>query len=263
MRVVEQIGKTVEEAKAEAFEKLGVKSEDEVEVEVLDEGTKGVFGWGTKYARIRVKVKEGATGELGEILDKILGFMQADAKIERVDDDGFMQVYNIYGEELGFIIGKKGQTLDALQLLVNIIANKKREEPIKIVLDVEGYRERRENFLIDLAKRTAFRVKKDRKNIALEPMIASERKIIHLALKDFTDVTTFSEGIDPMRKVVIAPNKNGAAVATPAASPTGYIKRTRPVYRERSNYIPRKNDGPLPPPVLQDDKEKDSSNSEE
>lgn len=215
MRVVEQIGKTPEEATAAALKKLGVESEDEVEIEVLDEGSKGVFGWGTKYARVRVKIKDDSEQKVEEIIKQILMLMGVKATVEKTEE-GFQELFSIYGEDLGYLIGKRGQTLEAMQFIVNLIANKGLVEKTKIVLDIEGYRLRRERNLRSLAQRAAQTARKDRKPFVMEPMLPSERRIIHLALKNNPDVETYSEGQEPLRKVIVVPQKRTAGSVTPA-----------------------------------------------
>ncbi|MBO8141056.1 MAG: Jag N-terminal domain-containing protein [Firmicutes bacterium] len=252
MQVVEKVGRTVEEAVAGALAELGA-SRDEVEVEVLEEGTKGLFGLlGAKQARVRVRRKAGvageppvmdeeagsggaraAEGELGEeregpgaaredaqlrpwppeekvaaartFLTGVLVRMGVDAALEsRVDEDGFVHV-NIVGEDLGLVIGRRGQTLDALQFLVNQVANRGSGERVRIVLDAEGYRERRAEALRALARRMAARARRQGRRVVLEPMSAMERRIVHLALANEPGVETHSEGEDPNRRVVIVP----------------------------------------------------------
>lgn len=205
MRTIEQYGKTVEEATQAALNELGVTDQDnKVEVEVLDEGSKGVFGWGTKFARVRVKVKEEAEDRAEEALKKILHMLDISGEIEKESEEGQYK-FNIVGGDLGLLIGRRGQTLEALQFLINRIVNKDSKEKTKIIIDVEGYRLRREKSLQDLARRLAEKARQDKKNVILEPMMPNERRIIHLALQDNLYVSTFSQGEEPLRKVVISP----------------------------------------------------------
>jgi len=207
MRTIEQYGKTVEEATQAALNELGVTDQDtKVEIEVLDEGSKGVFGWGTKFARVRVMVKEEAEDRAEEVVKKILHMLDLSGEIEKESDEGQYK-FNIVGGDLGLLIGRRGQTLEALQFLLNLIVNKDSKEKTKIILDVEGYRHRREKSLQDLARRLAEKARQDKKNVILEPMMPNERRIIHLALQDNPHVSTFSQGEEPLRKVVISPKK--------------------------------------------------------
>lgn len=206
MRIAEQYGRTVEEATQAALKELGATDEDKIEIEVLDEGSKGVFGWGTKFAKVRVKLKEESEDKVYEVLKNVLRMLDLSGEIEReVREEQY--VFNIVGGDLGLLIGRRGQTLEALQFLVNLIANKNNKERIKIIIDVEGYRSRREKSLQDLARRLAEKAKQEKKNIVLEPMMPNERRIIHLALQDNPHVGTYSQGEEPLRKVVITPKK--------------------------------------------------------
>lgn len=206
MRTVEQYGKTVEEATKNALKDLGATDEDNVEIEVLDEGSKGVLGWGSKFARVRVKLKEEMEDRVYEVVKNVLNMLDLSGEIEReITEDQYK--FSIVGGDLGLLIGRRGQTLEALQFLVNLIANKNSKKKIKIIIDVEGYRSRREKSLQDLARRLAEKAKQEKKNIVLEPMMPNERRIIHLALQDNPYVGTYSQGEEPLRKVVIAPKK--------------------------------------------------------
>jgi spoIIIJ-associated protein len=207
MKTVEQYGKTVEEATQAALNELGVTVGDsKVEVEVIDEGSKGVFGWGTKFARVRVKVKEEAEDKAEDVVKTILKMLDLSGEIEKETLEGQYK-FNIVGGDLGLLIGRRGQTLEAMQFLTNLIVNKDCKEKTKIILDVEGYRARREKSLQDLARRLAEKAKQDKKNVVLEPMMPNERRIIHLTLQDNPHVSTFSQGEEPLRKVVISPKK--------------------------------------------------------
>ncbi len=202
---VEKTGRTVDEAIAAALRELGVSAE-ETDIEIIEEATKGILGiFSGKQAKVLVRVKEEkmelAAG-VTEFLQRVLGEMELETHLEVIDEDGGYRV-NISGEGLGLIIGKRGQTLEALQYLTNIVANRYSEKRIRVVLDAEGYRKRREEVLQQLAERLASRVERSGDAIMLEPMTAHERKIIHTALQDNSMVTTRSEGEEPNRKVVI------------------------------------------------------------
>lgn len=207
MKIVEQYGRTVDEATQAALKELGATAEgSKIEVEVIDEGSKGVFGWGTKFAKVRVKLMEEVEDRAEEVLRDILKMIDLTAEIEKENEEGGYR-FNIVGGDLGLLIGRRGQTLESLQFLINLIANKNNKEKTKIILDVEGYRSRREKSLQDLAKRLAEKAKQEKKNVVLEPMMSNERRIIHLTLQDDPAVSTFSQGEEPLRKVVIAPKK--------------------------------------------------------
>lgn len=205
MKVAEKYARTVEEATKAAIDELGADKDDpNLEIEVIDEGSKGVFGWGNKFARVKAILKNDAEDITDEIIQKILSYLDLTGEIEK-EQDGDVLRLNIIGGDMGILIGKKGQTLDALQFLLSLIYNKKKKDKAKIILDIEGYRQRRERSLKDMAVKLAEKAKYDRKNITLDPMMPNERRIIHLTLQNHPDVITFSQGEEPMRRVVISP----------------------------------------------------------
>jgi len=204
MRELEVTGKTVEDAINLGLEKLGVKRED-VEVEILEQPTKGILGiFGQKPARVRLKVKSKVSDRAKKFLDDVILAMGLSVNYELFQRDEQLLI-NLYGNDVGVLIGHRGETLDALQYLVNLAANKNEVLPRRIVLDAQGYRERREKTLIRLAEKVAVKVKQKGRPYALEPMTPQERRIIHTALQNFDGVYTYSEGEDPNRKVIIAP----------------------------------------------------------
>jgi len=211
--VVEKTGKTVKEALDAALADLNLP-EDRISFEIVEEPTKGFFGLiGGRLAKIRVTVKELSPLEKAEeFLQKIFLQMKLDVRIEHRDsEDG--RVFNLIGDDLGILIGKHGQTLDALQYLTNLAANRDLlEEKVRIILDVENYRSRREETLRRLALRLADRVKNSGEKIVLEPMNRHERKIIHTALQDNHRVMTYSDGEEPYRKVVVDIKHNSRKV---------------------------------------------------
>ena len=205
MKVAEKYARTVEEATKAAIEELGVKKDDpNLEIEVIDEGSKGVFGWGNKFARVKAILKNDAEDITDEIIQKILSYLDLTGEIEKKQMGDVLRL-NIIGGDMGILIGKRGQTLDALQFLLSLIYNKKKKDKAKIILDIEGYRERREHSLKEMALKLAEKAKYDRKNVTLDPMMPNERRIIHLTLQNHPDVITFSQGEEPMRRVVISP----------------------------------------------------------
>jgi len=200
--VVEKTGKTVQDAISLALAELNADIED-VDVEVLEEGSKGIFGIiGSKLARVRVTLKESSSKVAIEFLQKVFQKMGVSAEIEaeEYDDTLFLE---IKAEDSGIIIGRRGETLDALQYLVSLVVNKNKENYKKVSIDIENYRHKREETLVRLANRLAERVVKYKKSITLEPMNPYERKVIHSTLQDNKYVETYSVGNDPNRKVVI------------------------------------------------------------
>ena len=203
-RVIEVTGKDIEEAKKLALSQLDLPQE-RVIFEVLEEPSKGFFGLiGARVAKIRATEKELTPLEKGqEFLKKIFKSMHKDIQIECIEED-INYKFNLIGDDLGVLIGKHGQTLDSLQYLTNMAANKNvTGARVRIVLDVENYRKRREETLCQLAERLANKARKYRTKVVLEPMNRHERKIIHMALQNDSRVNTLSEGEDPYRRVAI------------------------------------------------------------
>lgn len=204
-------GKSVEEAIELALEELSV-SREEVEIEVITEGSKGLFGLGSKEAEVKVVLKGTETASEAEeiardflcnVLEK-LG-MEASLSIESEDDRISI---DISGENMGIIIGRRGETLSSLQYLTNLVVNRKVEDYTKVSIDTENYKQKREETLVRLAEKTAEKVLKYRRSFTLEPMNPYERKVIHSALQENDKITTYSTGSEPMRKVVVALNRN-------------------------------------------------------
>ncbi|MDN5346573.1 MAG: spoIIIJ-associated protein [Clostridia bacterium] len=203
MREIESSGRTVEEAIEAALKELGAKRE-EVEVQILEEGNRGFLGLlGSRLARVRVVLPDSPADHVRSFLREILSAMGVSAELEIRHREGYI-FCTIHGRDLGILIGRRGETLDALQYLVNLAVNKLIRDRIKIVLDVEGYRRKREQALIRLAKRLSEKVKSTGNRVILEPMTPHERRIIHTALQNDQQIYTFSEGEEPYRKVVIS-----------------------------------------------------------
>jgi Predicted RNA-binding protein len=202
---IEKKGKTVQEAISAALEELKV-SQDEVDIEVIEEGNKGIFGIiGSKVARIRVTVKEEEKNRCdiaSDFLYTILNNMGVEADIS-VSEDEESIVVDINGDDIGIIIGRRGETMDSLQYLTSLVVNKSYEDYKRVILNVENYRQKREETLIKLANRLADKVVKYKKPITLEPMNPYERRIIHSSLQGHKYVETYSTGEEPKRKVVI------------------------------------------------------------
>ncbi|MHB8155815.1 MAG: RNA-binding cell elongation regulator Jag/EloR [Desulfocucumaceae bacterium] len=206
MQVIEKTGKTVEEAVEQAVAELGI-SRDQIDFEIIDQPSKGFLGLlGSKPARVKVTVKSTPGGRVKSIMTDILRAMEMDANIRIVEKDNTV-VINLEGENLGILIGRRGETLDALQYLINLSINKNQENRKKFILDIEGYRTRREDTLKKLAHKLADKAMQRGRNVVLEPMNSLERRIIHTALQERADISTFSEGEEPYRKIIIAPKK--------------------------------------------------------
>lgn len=204
MKIAEKAGKTVDEAIEAALLDLGVER-SRVNVEVLEEpAKKGIFGiLGTRLARVRVSYQSDP-GELAtEFLKRVCHAMDVEIQVEVRHRDEYWLV-DILGKELGILIGRRGDTLEALQYLTNLAVAKQISERVRVIVDVEGYRKRREETLIRLAQRLADKVKRTGTKVALEPMNPHERRIIHTALQEESRISTYSEGEEPNRRVVIA-----------------------------------------------------------
>ena len=210
MEFIEITAKTVNDAITEACQKLSIPS-SKLEYEVLEEGSTGFLGIGAKAAKIKARVKEEektidmiAKDFLTEVfkamnLPVVLNIKYDD--IERVLD------IDLAGDDMGVLIGKRGQTLDSIQYLVSLVVNKGKENYIRVKLDTENYRQRRKATLENLAKNIAFKVKRTKRPVSLEPMNPYERRIIHSALQNDRYVTTHSEGDEPFRRVVVTLKK--------------------------------------------------------
>jgi spoIIIJ-associated protein len=201
MKALEKSGRTVDEAVAAAIEELGLPSH-RVKVEVLDEGKGGFLGIGAKPALVRVTPTESRRERVELFLREVCDAMGVDITISMQEQNEYLHV-DVAGAEAGILIGHHGQTLDAMQYLVNLVASKVGDDGQRVLLDVEDYRKRREETLTRLATRLAERVKRNGESMVLEPMSAHERRVIHLALQENPDVVTTSEGEEPFRRVVI------------------------------------------------------------
>lgn len=205
MKSVVKVSKTVEEAINEALEDLEV-SKDDVDVEVLEEPSKGLFGLiGTKDAAVRVTVVNDPVEIAENLLNKMLLHMniKGNAAVRREGSHLDIEIVNMDSSDMGIAIGKRGNTLDAIQYLLSLSVNRNRDDYIKVLVDIKGYRKRREETLIRFADRMAEKSKHSSRPIKLEPMNPYERRIIHSALQHVDGVTTYSEGEDPHRRVVI------------------------------------------------------------
>lgn len=202
MEKIESSGKTIDEAILMAVAQLGVQR-DNLNIEVLEEPVKGLFGFfGSKNAKVRASIKKTIPETAKDFLSKLMNFMGLDVAINVTQSNDSVDI-DLKGKGMGLVIGHRGETLDALQYLTSLVANKEGEEYKRISLDTENYRKKREETLRRLAKRLSYKVSKTRKKITLEPMNPFERRIIHSTLQNDSYVKTYSEGDDPYRRVVI------------------------------------------------------------
>lgn len=204
MREVTASGSTVDEAVQSALQQLNT-TEDRVEVEVIDEGKKGILGIiGAKRAIVTVRLKKNPIEETEKYLKSVTTLMNVDVDIQTTVEDNHV-TFEMDGENIAIIIGKRGQTLNALQYLAHLVINKQKETYYTVTVDAEGYRERRKETLESLALKMADKAKRLNRKVALEPMPAYERKIIHSKLQDVEGVTTYSDGQEPHRHIIIKP----------------------------------------------------------
>ncbi|MFA4043839.1 MAG: hypothetical protein HZRFUVUK_000618 [Candidatus Fervidibacterota bacterium] len=205
MKSVEKQGRTVEEAIEAALKELNASRED-VEIEVLEEGSKGVLGIiGSQQARVRVTLKRKPPTILKEVLKGIVERMGASVTVEEpVEKEGAFYI-NISGDDAGLIIGRNGATLDALQLLVSEIVRKRSDSPVLVWVDADRYRERRWEQVKRMALDAMRRAKSERREIRLYNLTPAERRIVHLTLQNNSDIITYSEGEEPNRVLVVAP----------------------------------------------------------
>jgi len=204
MRKIVASGKTVEEAVRNGLKQLQT-TEDRVITVVLEQPSKGLFGLiGVKEAKVELEELPDAYDQAEQFITDVAGAMGLTVKVSRSDSkEGLL--LEVEGEgDLGQLIGRRGQTLDALQYLTTIVANRYSDKPVRIVLDAEGFRERRRKTLEELSDRLAGRVARTGKEVVLEPMSPQERKIIHSRLQHHPFVRTFSQGDEPNRRIVIA-----------------------------------------------------------
>ena len=207
MKTIEVTGKTVEEALKHALDELKL-TKDKVDVEIINEGSKGLFNLiGTKPAKIKVTKKPEPIDNAKEFLINVLSAMNIDAEI-RINEENDVIKIDLSGPKMGLVIGYRGETLDSLQYLVSLVINKNHNNSYKrVVLDAENYRKKREETLIRVAQKSAYKVRKSQRPYKLEPMNPYERRIIHSALQEYTDINTHSEGEEPFRRIVISLKK--------------------------------------------------------
>ncbi|WP_100011700.1 RNA-binding cell elongation regulator Jag/EloR [Lentibacillus sediminis] len=204
MREVTASGQTVEEAVQSALEQLNT-TRDQAEIEVIDEGKKGLLGvFGTKQAVVKAVKISSPVEKTATFLEDVVKKMNVEAMVKTTVTDNHV-TYELSGENIAILIGKRGQTLNALQYIVHLALNKNQDQFYSVTVDAEGYRQRRKETLESLAVKMAEKAETLNKKVALEPMPAFERKIIHNALQQKA-VKTYSAGDEPHRHIVIQPS---------------------------------------------------------
>ena len=207
MEFIEVSAKTVNDAITEACQKLTVTS-DKLEYEVVEEGSSGFLGIGSKPAVIKARVKSSVEDTAKDFLKDVFEAMNLAVIVNvKYDEANNSMDIDLSGDEMGVLIGKRGQTLDSLQYLVSLVVNKNVDNYIRVKVDTENYRQRRKETLENLAKNIAYKVKRTKRPVSLEPMNPYERRIIHSALQNDKYVTTHSEGDEPFRHVVVVLKK--------------------------------------------------------
>lgn len=206
MEFMEFSAKTVNDAVTEACKHFTVPS-DKLEYEVIEEGSTGFLGFNSKPAVIKARiieeklsVEDQAKKFLQDVFQAMNMVVVIDAKFDETENTLDVE---LSGDEMGVLIGKRGQTLDSLQYLISLVVNKGTDEYIRVKVDTENYRQRRKETLENLAKNISYRVKRTKRPVSLEPMNPYERRIIHSALQNDRFVITHSEGEEPYRRVVV------------------------------------------------------------
>lgn len=204
MDFIEFTGKTVDDALTNALVEFGVTS-DQIDYDVLEKGSSGFLGFNSKPAKIKARKKYTVPDHIKIFLSQVFAAMGLEVEILINASAEEENVYDVElkGAEMGVLIGKRGQTLDSLQYLTNLAINKHSDTYTRVKLDTEDYRKRRKDTLENLAKNIAYKVKRTKKAVSLEPMNPFERRVIHSALQNDRYVSTHSEGDEPYRHVVI------------------------------------------------------------
>ncbi len=232
-KMIEKTGATIDAAVESALVELGC-TRDEVEIEVINKGSRGFLGLGAAEAKVRVTVIEESfdinfdvEDDVEKYLLSILEKMGINAETELTEVDGNINI-EISGDMMGVVIGRRGDTLDALQYLCSLVYNKDRDDYVRVNLDTENYRAKREETLVNLAKKIAGTVSRTGRSITLEPMNPNERRIIHSTLQSYDYINTYSIGEDPNRKIVVS-SKNSHR-----GSRSGYKRNYTSYKREES-----------------------------
>lgn len=218
IKSIEISGRTEDEAIESALEKLGL-TRDDVSVEIVERAKSGFLGLKSTPAIVRVlyEAKEESTVKIENFLRGLFVRMDVEAGIDITEGDDSVSVV-LTGSDMGALIGRRGETLDAIQHLTNYVVNRGVTDRIRINLDAENYRQRRNETLESLATRTAGKVVKYRRNLTLDPMNAYERHVIHSALQNFANVTTYSVGSEPNRRIVVAFSRNNEGAGRTGAT---------------------------------------------
>ena len=208
MDFIQVSAKTVDDALTEACVQLGTTS-DKLEYEVIEKGSTGFLGIGSRNAVIKVRKVCSVEDIVKDFLDQVFKAMDMEVEIliKKDEENHFIDV-ELKGADMGILIGKRGQTLDSLQYLTNLAVNKHSDHYYKVKIDTEDYRNRRKETLENLAKNIAYNVKRTKRAVSLEPMNPFERRVIHSALQNDRYVTTHSEGEEPYRHVVVTLKNN-------------------------------------------------------
>ena len=207
MEFMEFSAKTVNDCITNACQKFVVTS-DKLEYEVVTEGSTGFLGFNAKPAIIKARVKYSVDETVKEFLNKVFEAMNLTVVIDmKYNEENATMDIDLSGDDMGVLIGKRGATLDSLQYLVSLVANKESDNYIRVKVDTENYRQRRKDTLENLAKNISYKVKRTKRSVSLEPMNPYERRIIHSALQNDRFVTTHSEGDEPFRRVVVTLKK--------------------------------------------------------
>lgn len=203
MDFIEVSAKSVDDAITQASIQLGTTS-DKLEYEVIDKGSTGFLGIGSKNAVIKARKKFSVEGNVREFLSSVFDAMHMQVELNiKIDEIDHLIDIELKGDDMGILIGKRGQTLDSLQYLTNLAVNKNSEEYYRVKIDTEDYRKRRRETLENLAKNIAYKVKRTKRPVSLEPMNPFERRVIHSTLQNDRYVVTHSEGDEPYRYVVV------------------------------------------------------------
>ncbi|QDP42025.1 RNA-binding cell elongation regulator Jag/EloR [Radiobacillus deserti] len=202
MRQITATGQTVDDAVQSALQQLNT-TRDQVNIEIIDEGKKGILGlFGSKRAIVKVTLAPSHLKVAETYLQDIARHMGVDVKVTTTTVQNTI-TFDLSGDKIALLIGKRGQTLNGIQYLLQLIVNRNAKDYYTVVVDAEGYRDRRKQTLETLANRMAEKAISTRRSVTLEPMPSYERKVIHTALQDRTDISTSSEGTEPNRHVVI------------------------------------------------------------
>lgn len=206
MKQVTATGHSVDEAVESALAQLKT-TKDRTEITIIDEGKKGLFGlFGSRPAVVKVVFVHDPVEEARKFLQQVVGEMGLQANIETIRNGKNVE-FHLSGEKMALLIGKRGQTLNSLQYLTQLVANRYTNQYLSIQLDAENYRKRRKDTLVQLAERLADKALRTGKDVVLEPMPSYERKVIHTALMKHSKLKTYSNGAEPYRHIVISPIK--------------------------------------------------------